>query len=249
MGRVRSFLWIASTPLALTILLAQPSVRAEQQHAEAPVVDEGPHPSLGHGHEQHELVTNPIENFTRFDYRGKDSHGGPMDPGDHPMPPPFSMNLLNFAVFAFVLARLAGPSIKRVVRERHDEIAKALEESGRLRDEARARLTEYTTRMASLEREIDALVSGIRAEAQAEQRRIISEAEARAERMQRDAEQQIQAEMQRVRAALEREAVEAAVRIAEQLLREKTNDADQRALTDRFVKSLGDAGVKRRPRV
>jgi F-type H+-transporting ATPase subunit b len=242
----KSSLWIASTPLALTLLLAQPG-RA-QPHAEAPVVDEA-HQTLSHGHEQsHEFLTNPLENFSRFDYRGKDSHGGDMDPGDHPMPAPFMMVLFNFAVFAFIIYRLAGPSIKRVVRDRHETIAKALAESGRLRDEARARLDEYASKMASMDREIDGMVAGIRAEAEAEKRRIIAEAEARAARMQRDAELQIDAELQRVRMLLEREAVEAAVRIAEQLLRDKTSDADQRALTDRFVKGLGEAATKRRPR-
>jgi F-type H+-transporting ATPase subunit b len=232
MRRLKAFMWLASTPIALVCLLAE--VRADEPALHAESVED-------HGAEH--FVTNPIENFLSWGYRDKLTNHG------HKMPPPFSMNLVNFAAFAFLLGRYAGPSIKRAVRERHDEIARALAESGRLRDEARRRLDEYERKMAALDGEIATLVANIRAEADAEKNRIISEGQARAERMQRDAQQQINAEIQRVRATLEREVVVAAVSIAEKLLQEKTNDADQRALADKFVKGLGDAATKRRPRV
>jgi F-type H+-transporting ATPase subunit b len=204
------------------------------------------HETLEHGHEQsEEHITNPIENVFGLHY-GKDNHGGTYEKGEHPMPPPFGLSLLNFLAFYWLIFRFAGPGIKKATRERHQEIAKALAEGTRLRDEARAKLAEYDQKLAGLQGEIDTLVGAIRSEAEAEKTRIIGEAEARAARMQKDAEQQIQAEIQRVRTTLEREAVEAAVAIAEKLLREKTNDADQRVLADRFLKGLQDAAGKRR---
>lgn len=237
MQQLRRFLVIAATPIALTILFAQPISMA--QHAEKPGgLDEGSHPTLEHGHEQHEFITNPIENVFQLHYGKKI--------GDHDMPPPFGLAVLNYLAFFWLILRFAGPGIKKATRERHDAIAKALAEGTRLRDEARAKLAEYEKKLAGLQGEIDSLVGGIRAEAEAEKTRIIAEAEARAVRMQKDAEQQIQAEIQRVRTTLEREAVEAAVGIAEKLLREKTNDADQRVLADRFLKGLQDAAAKRR---
>jgi len=51
-----------------------------------------------------------------------------------------------------------------------------------------------------------------------------------------------------VRLTLEREAVEAAVSIAERILTEKTTEADQRLLADRFVKGLADAPSSGSPR-
>ncbi len=233
--RVKSFLWIASVPLALTYVFAQPARAADPHAAEAA---EG----------GHHFITNPIQNGWNFSYKGKDDHGGTLEKGEHAMPAPFVGNVFNFLVYAFLMFRVAGPSVKRVVRERHDEIAKNLAESGRLRDEARARLDEYNRKLGGLESEITSLVTNIRAEAEAEKRRIIADGEARADRMRRDADQQIQAEIQRVKTTLEREAVVAAVSIAEQILRDKTGDADQRALADKFVKGLGDAAARRRPR-
>ncbi len=246
--RVKQVLSLAITPLLVGFLLASPESFAQNaEHGDTAILNEGPHPTLESGHEPGEhLVTNPIQNFTRLYYRGKNAEGGEWHEGEHKMPPPFTLQVLNFIVFAALMYRAAGPSIAKMTRDRHDAIAKALSEGTRLRDEARARLDEYDRKLAALQGEIDALVGGSRAEAEAEKRRIITEAEARAERMKRDAEQQIQAEMRRVRETLEKEAVQAAVSIAERLLTEKTTDTDQRLLADRFVKGLSDAASRRR---
>jgi F-type H+-transporting ATPase subunit b len=210
-----TWLWIATTPIALTVLAAEP------EHAPAA---EG-EPAAAHG--EHHLLRNPIENWFDFDYKSKG------------LPPPFSMQVLNFLAFAAIIAKYAGPSLRKSVRQRHDTIKKDLEEGARLRAEAKRKLDEYSGKLASLQSEIDRLVATIRAEAEAERKRLLEEAQARAERMQRDAEMQIQAEIQRVRVMLEREAVLAAVKVAEQLLIEKTTEVDQKALADRFFKALG----------
>jgi F0F1-type ATP synthase membrane subunit b/b' len=230
---LRRLLAMIATPIALTVLLAQPSRGATDELE----------PHGGHASALH-LDPHPLKNIAQLHY-GKDDHGGKLEPGEHAMPPPFAAVVFNFLAYAWLLGRVIGPSIKRMTRERHDEIARALVESARLRDAARARLAEYEGKLAGLSQEIDGLVAGIRAEAEGEAKRILSEADARAQRMQRDAEQQIQAEMRRVRATLEREAVEAAVGVAERLLREKTTEADQRALADRFLKGLHDSAKKR----
>lgn len=229
MRHIGRFLWIAATPLALTLLFAAPDVQAAGGAPTAGVETEG-----GGGSQ---LITNPILNWFSWDYKGKEVHG-------HKMPPPFSMALLNFGVFVFLIGKLAGPSIKRMVRDRHETIAKQLAESARLRDEAKARLEEYSCRLDQLDREIASLVATIRAEAEAEKARIIADAEARAARLRREAEQQIQAELQRVKQGLEREVVVTAVAIAEKLLREKTSETDQRTLADSFVKSLGQTAIR-----
>jgi len=233
---MKKVLWAATIPLCVAFLLADPSFAASDAPSEK---------AIEAGHEPEEHVTNPIQNLWDWGYRSKNVEGEPWHEGQHRMPPPFSMQVLNFLVFAFLMYRAAGPSLIKAVRERHDRIEDALNEGARLRDQARAKLDEYDRKLAGLQAEIDAIVGGIRAEAEAEKKRIISEAEARAERMQREAEQQIQAEMQRVRLLLEREAVAAAVGIAEKLLTEKTTEADQRVLADRFVKGLQEKRVSR----
>lgn len=243
--RVRTLLWIATTPIALTFLLATPAGGSTQGHgapAEA-VGEHGEHAAAeatGHGEGHGAVVANPIENFADITYSGKDTHGGVYEPekGDHPMPPPFLAALVNFGVFAFLLGKYGGPSIARYVRDRHETIARQLDEATRLRDEAKARLDEYTAKIAGLQGEIDKLVASIRKEADDEKQRILADAEARAVRLRKDAEMQIDAEIHRARTTLEREVVLAAVAAAEKILREKTSDTDHRALADRFVAAL-----------
>jgi F-type H+-transporting ATPase subunit b len=248
MAALRRFLAIALTPVAITVLFSEPG-RAQEYDAPGTPVEERAEPSLESGHDQGEhLDSHPIKNVASLHYN-KDDHGGTWEAGEHKMPPPFAGQIFNFLCFAWLLGRFAWPSIRRATRERHDEITRALSEGTRLREEARRRLEEYSARLAGLQGEIDKLVGGIRGEAESEKARIIAEAEARAERMQRDAEQQIQAEMQQVRASLEREAVEAAVHIAERILGEETTDADQKALADRFLHGLQDAAKGRRTTV
>ena len=209
-----TWLWMATAPIALTVLAAEPE--------QAPAAEGG-----AEAHGEHHFLTNPIENWVDFDYRSKG------------LPPPFTMQVLNFLAFAAIIAKFAGPSVRKSVRQRHDSIKKDLEEGARLRAEAQRKLEEYSGKLASLQSEIDRLVATIRAEAEAERKRLLEEAQARAERMQRDAELQIQAEIQRVRVMLEREVAVAAVKLAETLLIEKTTEVDQKALADRFFKALG----------
>jgi F-type H+-transporting ATPase subunit b len=250
-SRVKKILWIASTPIALTCLLAVPMALGQHRTQDAPRrgnhdtrvvhIGEGAEAGEGEGEGGHEVVTNPITNFATsfWGYRNMDAHGGTLEPGEHPMPAPFSMALLNFAALIFIVAKLFAPGIAKMTRERHDEIAKNLAESAKIREEAQAKLDEFKGRLAGLDKEIAAITAGIRAEAEAERKRILSEAEARVERMQRDAEQQIAADMQRVRIELEREAVLQAIAAARKILEEKTTEADQRALVDSFIKQVG----------
>ena len=220
--RLLRVLWIATIPVAFTILLAEPARGTVKEH-DAEIVVSG---------EGHHVDTNPIHNFADF-WTYRDT-----EPGGEKLPPPFLGALTNFVVLLFLVGRFAGPSMTRFVRERHETIAKQIEESTRLRDEAQRKLEEYSVKLTGLQAEIERLVSEIRADAENDRRRILAEAEARAQRMKRDAEQQIQAEMNRVKALLERETVLQAVAIAEKLIRDRAGQVQQKELADRFVKDL-----------
>ncbi|MFH0900019.1 MAG: ATP synthase F0 subunit B [Pseudomonadota bacterium] len=229
--RIASYLWIATTPLALTLLLAAPWAGATTGHDSTNANEAGGEHGGGH------VITNPIQNFARLHY-SRDVNGGSLESGETPMPPPFSMALFNFAVLAFLLGKYAGPPLAGFVRNRHHSIARQLDEAASLREEAKRKLAEYQRRLSSLDGEIAQISASMRAEAEAERNRILAEAQAKIARMKRDAEQQIQADIQGVRAALEREVVTAAVAAAEKLLREKMTDADQRTLSDHFLAGL-----------
>jgi F-type H+-transporting ATPase subunit b len=246
---IRRALWVATTPIALTFLLAQP---ARAQHgSDNPPAEEiaaGHESAEGEGHgEEHHAPANPIENFANLNYRDKDTEGGKYEPekGDHKMPAPFVGALFNFAILAFLVGKYGAPAIRKMVADRHEEVAKQLEESSRLREEAKAKLDEYSRKVAQLDVDIAKLVEGIRSEAEHDKQRILAEATQRAERMKKEAEQTIAAEIGRVRLQLEREATLTAIAVAEKLLAEKSTDADHRKLNEQFIGALANARTPR----
>ena len=74
---VRRVFWIATTPLALTFLLASPA-RAQHGSGEPAAAEhEGAaHEGAEHEGGHHGPPANPVQNFASFDYKDKDSEGG-----------------------------------------------------------------------------------------------------------------------------------------------------------------------------
>ena len=176
-------------------------------------------------------------NWWSWDYKE-----GPAQEKEHRhMPPPFGFALINFAVFALIMYRLAARPLREFVKTRHLTIKNDLEEAAKLKAAAQEKLHEYEQRIAGIDKEIADLVAQVRAEAEAEKQRIVAQAAEQAKRLAADAEAQIKTELSRARARLRKEAVEAAVATAESLLREKLSADDQKKLAERFVGELEGA--------
>ena len=212
------------------------------------------HEAAGAGHDEH---GDPSKHFNFTDgidlsYKNKDNEGGPLGdnalgPDKRPLPPgtkeepmsvPFVLVLVNFGLLLAFFAWKVRPMAGEMAAKRSDEIKTALDEAARLRAQAASKLEEYSSKLKAAETEIDTMIKGMRADAEAERQRIIAAAEAQAAALQRDAEQQIAAEIARSRALLQREVVAAANGVAEKLLKERTTPADQNAMVDAFVRGV-----------
>lgn len=154
------------------------------------------------------------------------------------MPPPFGFALINFAIFAAIMYRLAARPLRDYVRTRHNTIRKALEEAAALHAAAEAKLHEAEARVAGLDGEIASLVGTIGREAEAERTRLLAAAEVEAAQIRRDAESRVASELEQMRRDLRREVVAAAMDAAEKLVRQNLGPADQRRLADDFAASL-----------
>lgn len=254
----------ALAALALTVVLGAPGSALAQQdphghdHGEQVGAQVGGHRD-DHGHEHaagdhghdhghaagdhdHGHAADPSAHFNWLDfgYSSKDVNGGTLEKGEEPMSPPFVGMLLNFGIVLLILGWKVWPGLQRYTAKRHDSIKEALEEAGKLREEARAKLDQYTAQTERAEKEIDQMVAEIRAGAEAEKQRILADAQAQAEAMKRDAQQRIAAEIDRARAELEREVVAAAITVAERLIREKATKNDQTQLVDGFIQDIQD---------
>jgi F-type H+-transporting ATPase subunit b len=232
-----------------------------QDHGEQVGEQVGGHREDGHEHGagasahggDHGHAADPSAHFnwTDFGYSSKDVNGGTLEKGEEPMSPPFLGMLINFGVVLLILGWKVWPGLKRYTAKRHDSIKSALEEAGKLREEARAKLDQYTAQAERAEKEIDQMVAEIRAGAEAEKQRILADAQAQADAMKRDAQQRITAEINRARAELEREVVAAAIAVAERLIRDKATKSDQTELVDGFIQDIqtqADTNASAQPR-
>jgi F-type H+-transporting ATPase subunit b len=157
------------------------------------------------------------------------------DPTHKGWPPPFGFALINFAIFLGVMSKLAWGPIKKMVRDRHDSIAKNLDEAAKLRAEAEAELKKYQEKVSGIDAEIDALLKQIHKEAEQEKARIIAAAEADAKRLRSEAERQIAAEIDTARRELRRGVIEAAVAAADEALKKNIAADDQRKMAEHYV--------------
>lgn len=219
------------------------------------------HHTGGPSEEDHE-VEDPSQHFNYvgiqpghvFDYRGKDEMGGVFGDGqmvdpktgavlheEEPASPPFLFMLFNFAILLGLVAWKGLPIGRGIMVERHDLIKNALDEAAKLRKQAADKLAEYEGKLKDADQQIKDLVSGMRADAEADQKRIRAAAEVQAAQMKRDAEQRIAAEIEAARTQLTREVTAAATAATEKLLREKMTPGDQQKLVASFIADVQTA--------
>jgi len=222
--------------MLIAVLLAAPGAFAQEgagaaearEHKEGVLSPEGG--SAAPGVDVHENEAEGIINWWSFDY----GHNA-KDPAHKNWPAPFGFALINFAIFLAVLGKMAWGPIQKMVRDRHDSIAKNLDEAARLRGEAEAKLKQYESKIAGIGAEIDTLLAQIHKEAEQEKARIIATAEADAKRLRAEAERQIQAEIEAARRELRRGVIEAAVAAADEALKKNIAADDQRKMAERYV--------------
>jgi len=240
--------------LAATAAYAQPADEPKKKSVDDSAAGIENSDSAGHEQEKKEAEEDPDPsqhfNFFNFSYSGKDEYGGKYGDAvetnkqgvtlheEEPMSPPFVFMLINFAILLWLLIKYLLPAGQQVARERHDAIKNALDEAAKLRDEAKAKLAEYETRVKGLDDEIKKLVDGIRADAEADKARILEQAQAQAAMLKREAEQRIAAEIELARTALTKEVTLAATQATEKLLKTQVTAEDQRGLVNTFIKSV-----------
>lgn len=144
----------------------------------------------------------------------------------------------NLILFIGLIYFGAGASINDAVRGRALTIKRDISEAATVRDEAQARHDEVSGRLARLERELAEMAERTKAEAAAEEKSLRERADANAQRIATTAQQQIRDEANRARLALRRDAVEIAVKLAEGILTEAVQPADQRRLASEFLDTI-----------
>jgi F-type H+-transporting ATPase subunit b len=152
--------------------------------------------------------------------------------------PPYLAALINFAILAFIYVYFGRKPIAAALKARREEVSKQIEEAQKIKHEAEARSKQYSAKLDDLGTELATTKATLAAAGAGEKARIVREAEEKAERMQKDALFLLEQERKQVRLDIQREAVEAAVVAAGDLLRTKLTMADQERVAEEFLTTL-----------
>lgn len=186
--------------------------------------------SDAHGEETHGEGTDSAHAAAAHGH-AEEAHSEAHDPGLLPM-------VVNFLVLLGIFTLLFRKPLHNFLTNRRARVIEGLEESKRLREAAERKYAEYSERLAHLDEELAKLRKEMIQAGEAERDRIIAEAEARAARMRRDAQFVIDQQMKQLKADLTREAIEAAVKAAEEVLMAQTSAADQERLAQAYLGSI-----------
>ena len=143
--------------------------------------------------------------------------------------------IISFVLLIVLLSRFVKKPLAAFLSRRQAEVQNAIEQSARKKEEAEVLLAEWQRKVDSLNREIQDLHQRIRAEGEAEQKKIVSRAKEEGEKIRQQAGVIAEQELGKARAALKKEMVDLSVELAEKLLKEAIQPQDQERLIREYI--------------
>lgn len=152
----------------------------------------------------------------------------------------FQGTVVNFLVLVGLIAWVVRRKGNPALATRRAEVEKELAEAQRLRAEAEKRHLETATRLERLDEEMVEIRAEMIKAGEAERDRIVAQAEEKAARLRKDTSFLIDQQIKQLREDLTQQAANAAVVAAEELLWERTTDADQDRLAESYLARLDE---------
>jgi F-type H+-transporting ATPase subunit b len=164
-------------------------------------------------------------------------HGG-IDPAKLP---DLLWRTVNFVIFAGILYKLAAKPIKMFFAGRKAEIGTELQDLETEKIKVQKALKEAKAKLAAVAAERDQIIQQYVAEGEAEKAKIIEKAEQTAQRLKDMAVMTIEGETKKAAAELKKEIVETAVKLSEQIIKDKIVPEDQQRLVDDYLAKVVEA--------
>ena len=152
----------------------------------------------------------------------------------------FLYRVLNFSIVVALLIYFLRKPLKKGLAGRSEEIEKALSDAKKAKEEAEAKFAEYDLKLNQATVEIAEISASIRREGELEKQRIIENAKAMAAKIEADAERTADIEVAKAREELQREAVQLAVALAEDLLKKNFTKEDDTRMIDEYIQKVGE---------
>jgi F-type H+-transporting ATPase subunit b len=158
----------------------------------------------------------------------------------------FQGTVINFVVLVGLIAWVIRKKGNPALAARRAEVEKELAEAQRLRAEAEKRHMETATRLEKLDEEMVQIRGDMIKAGEMERDRIVEQAEEKAARVRKDTRFLIEQQMKQLRKELTQRAASAAVIAAQELLQERTTEADQDQLAEAYLNRLDEVFEERK---
>jgi len=146
---------------------------------------------------------------------------------------------INFALFVFILARFAAPSIRGFLQARAVGIRDTITKAETALSDAEAFARDAAQRAATLDQRIAQLKQELQTETERIMARLSDSARATAERIRHDAELTTAALIDSAQRRVRGNVASSAARLAREMITRSFGPADQRRLLDSFMLRLG----------
>ena len=150
---------------------------------------------------------------------------------------------INLLIFVGLLIAFARKPIMKMVRDRARGIRNELEDSQKMLQKAENDFASINEKLSSIEAHIEELRAEAANDAVKLKEEMKQRGAAESARIVAAAEQSIEEQLRRAKRELQAEAVEAAVELATQHIKQSLNDADQQRFNAEFVANLKQEGA------
>lgn len=162
---------------------------------------------------------------------GHDAHGGiPWSP--------IAFHAMNLAILLAIIYRFAGATIRDGIAGRAARIKKDIETSAALHKDAEQRYAALTARLDGFDGELKAMKAQAEEEAVREREEILARAGREARLIEEATARTIRSEVAKARTELRQEAVQLAIRVAEQRLRVQLRAEDEERYASEFLRAV-----------
>jgi F-type H+-transporting ATPase subunit b len=192
-------------------------------------------------HPQSGDVAHGAEKVAHETAHPNEEHGGE---GEAPKTyfgiPAWILKLANMLLFLGVLVYFVRKPLKSAMTERSAAIRRAAEEAKERRTKADQMAGEIQARLTAIEGEVRAIHERAQAEGERQKRELVAAAEAEAAKILQAARNEVDNRLKHARHELTEYAGQLAAERAEQILREKINDDDQKRLFQDSLKQVSE---------
>ena len=146
-----------------------------------------------------------------------------------------------FLIIFFIMSKFAWPMVLKMMEDRENKIQGDMDAAEQAKDQARSDAQAYADRLAVAEREAADIIAAAKREAEDERSRILAKAQQDAAATIAKARDAVESERKKALVQLSGSVVDLSVEIAGKIIGNDLDDAEHRALAEKYLAEVGNA--------